>query len=1168
MGAQPDAIIGPYRILYPIGRGGMGQVFAAVHESDGQEIALKLLLKEASEDRQIARRFDQEYRVLAGLRHRNIVKVLAWDRPVEGVAYLAMERLDGISLGEWLKRRGRPAEVKTALTIGRQIADAMSEVHEHRIVHRDLKPDNIIVLSADTEASAEPVIKVLDFGIAKVPATPTGGVDTQVLTAAGTVLGTLPYMAPEQCLDIEATDAAADVYSLGVLLFELIAGRLPFVSTEPAELIAKHQGEKPPFLGEVVPEAPPDVGVLIASMLAKEPKERPSMRRCFARLEELEESHRSECPLPGLQPFAEAHAELFFGRRDDINTLVERLKLAREGHPRWVLIEGPSGAGKSSLVQAGLRPRLEDDRGPEGRRWLIASLRPSDDPLRALAQALLDALSGSGLEQTLEEVHRALGDDPSALRSLAARAPRGRTVLLVIEQMEELFTLGTGKQASFDALLYAALTDPECPFLLLTTLRTDFLHCLDQTPKLAGLLNKVAYRHYLSPMDEEALKQVVQGMAQRAGLSIEESLSGRIVRDAAGTGCPLPLLGHTLRALWSPQDGAPSSLRERYEQMDGVGGALSKQAEAFLARLGDEGCERAKWIILSLVQVNRGAPATRRSRSLAEALSAGGEDALAEEVVKRLSGVRLDASTVAGGELRLVVLSGSPGQDRSRQRVDLVHETLLREVPIIEHWIDRERLRLEQYTDLESAAAIWQQTGCDPVDLPTGASLAHFRGSVEDERRLELLGRMVSKLARRFLEEAEEAERRRRLREQEEKKAERRRRAFERSMMVALFIVAVAAVGFASYAARQREIADQQRAIAVEQRDIAERNLRSFIATTNEVISDIDWELSRDPGNGELRGQQLRGIEGALDLLPASERDKPEVQAMFVKAKHRVGDFALSDGTLAEAEKKYMMARDVLQREGRRESFDGAMNDSKVGKVHLARARFDKAETHFNEALRLMEKIGGEDVGSVRTLATSYFERGELDRARGHFKDAIPYYTKAIDKFRDITRKNRDDEDGGRDGYNLSLLAEALGACAGAARQAGDLQGANDLLREAMDTERPLAEGELSNAYHRAILARIHIELAGLHFQQKRRDEAEEQFNAAHILGQTLVNGDPTRKPYALILGDALRGLERLASDLGDTASEGKARHDRHELADRFLRLDPDDVRFQRLRDL
>jgi hypothetical protein len=129
MGAQPDEVIGPYRILYQIGREGMAHVFAAVHESDGQKVALRLLLKETAEHWQIARRFVQDYNVLSGLRYRNIVKVVAWGRPAEGVAYLAMERLIGPSLGELLRRQRRPTEVTTALAIGQQLEDiALAEL--------------------------------------------------------------------------------------------------------------------------------------------------------------------------------------------------------------------------------------------------------------------------------------------------------------------------------------------------------------------------------------------------------------------------------------------------------------------------------------------------------------------------------------------------------------------------------------------------------------------------------------------------------------------------------------------------------------------------------------------------------------------------------------------------------------------------------------------------------------------------------------------------------------------------------------------------------------------------------------------------------------------------------------------------------------------------------
>lgn len=584
MGAEPGTLIGPYQILDPIGKGGMGQVFAAVHTSSERQVALKVLLKEIAEDRQLAGRFVQEYKVLATLEHPNIVKVFDGDKLEDGTTYLAMERLEGITLGEWLRQQhGCHVDMKTALSIGEQIASAMAKAHENGIVHRDLKPDNIFLLNADVSAPAAPTVKVLDFGIAKVPTTPTGGVDTQVLTLGGTFLGTLAYMSPEQCMHADKVDVAADVYAFGVLLFQLLALRLPFVSDEPAELVGKHCLEQPPYLGDLVPDIPPDVCALIDAMLAKDPKERPSMQHCHAMFEAFRQSNQGECPLPGLQPFVERDAALFFGRLEVVSDLIGRLELARIGDQRWVLLEGPSGSGKSSLVQAGIRPRLAA-RSREGARWLVASCRPSDAPLLSLAKAMVDALSAHGVEQTAEEIAVALTSDPDALRSLAARTPRGYVLLLIIEQMEELFTLGANDTVTFDTQLHAALVDSHCPLRLLTTLRDDFTPRLKQIPKLAGLLNKAAHRHHLLPMDQEALKKVVQGMAQRAGLKLSESLAGRMVREAARTDRPLPLLGHTLRALWSMKKSELESLEDHYNRIGGVGGALAKQVTFFLKR--------------------------------------------------------------------------------------------------------------------------------------------------------------------------------------------------------------------------------------------------------------------------------------------------------------------------------------------------------------------------------------------------------------------------------------------------------------------------------------------------------------------------------------------------------------------------------------------------------
>jgi tetratricopeptide (TPR) repeat protein len=186
----PGEHLGPYRLVRPIGSGGMGQVFAAVHERMDQTVALKRLSPAAAEDPQLVARFIQEARALARLQHPGVVRVLGCDRLEDGTVYLAMEFLEGLSLRAWMQGRPGAVALGAALPIARQIADAMIAVHAACIVHRDLKPENVFLCPAEDRAPGHRV-KIIDFGIAKVPPRADGaGVDTQVQTSAPVLLGT------------------------------------------------------------------------------------------------------------------------------------------------------------------------------------------------------------------------------------------------------------------------------------------------------------------------------------------------------------------------------------------------------------------------------------------------------------------------------------------------------------------------------------------------------------------------------------------------------------------------------------------------------------------------------------------------------------------------------------------------------------------------------------------------------------------------------------------------------------------------------------------------------------------------------------------------------------------------------------------------------------------
>ncbi|MBZ4422694.1 protein kinase [Myxococcus sp. RHST-1-4] len=291
-------------MLHLLGSGGMGQVFAAVHEQTGQQVALKLLSPEAAGDPQLVARFFQEAQALARLQHPGVVRILHFDR-VEGTVFLAMERLEGVSLREWMQGQPVPAPLQAVLAIARQVAGIMVEVHARGIVHRDLKPENVFLCSDEAAASGHHV-KLLDFGIAKLkPEVGAALATTQVHTHESALIGTYAYMAPEQFRSASTVDGRADVYSLGVLLFEMLAGRTPFVSADPVDVISAHLRDEAPPLKQLVPALPSALSAFIASMLAKDPAERPAMSDCGDVLGRSWTQEQEVCPAPGPAHFEE-----------------------------------------------------------------------------------------------------------------------------------------------------------------------------------------------------------------------------------------------------------------------------------------------------------------------------------------------------------------------------------------------------------------------------------------------------------------------------------------------------------------------------------------------------------------------------------------------------------------------------------------------------------------------------------------------------------------------------------------------------------------------------------------------------------------------------------------------------------------------------------------------
>ncbi|XXT20424.1 serine/threonine-protein kinase [Sorangium sp. So ce429] len=1134
----PGETIGPYRVLRPIGAGGIGRVFAAVHQHMGQEVALKLLSLESAGDPQVVARFIQESRALAQLQHPGIVRVRHFDKLEDGTAYLAMEHLEGITLRAWIQQQKGPAPLAAALAIGRQIADAMVEVHAKDIVHRDLKPENVLLVP-DEAAPLGLQPKVLDFGIAKVP--PPAGeahADTHVQTAAHDVLGTSAYMAPEQCKRSSKVTDRADVYALGVVLFELLAGKPPFDATDEVELLCNHVHTPPPHLHERVATVPASLSTFVSSMLAKAPEQRPTMLRCRDMLARPWEDEEDECPFPGLQPFTEAQAELFFGRDAEIRDLLARLdEMREEGPRRWLQIEGPSGTGKSSLVQAGVLPRLTG-RSPGTAHWIVSTLRPSEDPIRSLAAAVALALSAQGTAAPPAEIEGALRSDSAALDALVSRCvPAGATLLLVVEQFEELFALGGVHLHQFDALLSACLDREQSSLRLLTTLRSDYFHRLEQAPGLARLLNNKAFRYHLRPMGEKALEQVILGMADLAGLQLSEGLPERIVRDAAGTDDRLPLLGHVLRSLWSSR-AAAALTHEHYERIGGVCGAVAHHAARLLDGLGEHGRERAKWLILDLVQVGRGTPDTRRPRTRREVLAAAGGDATAEQVFMRLSGLAIGPATEASENLRLVVMTGDPPADPSQQRVDLVHETLLQRVPAIVGWIDAERALLERHADLEMAAHIWEQSGSQDDGLPPGSLLGHYLGKIGAVSQRERLLRMASERARTFVGRAE---------------ARERRRMWRRwAVGLALGAVGLVLAATSLWAWRERER--------------AEDNRESILRTTDELRA-LDWKLGRLLYTSQIRAEILANLDMNLSSLSEQEQDDLDVIRKVVKTRHRRSDFARSNGTLSEAYTHLSAAESRIRVGLDRESSHAelrlrlALHHSKRGKLELASGHLERAREEFERSVSELQTLQGLDPNDHRrTLATSYAEQADVELELGHVPAAKALYESSIELLQQLDEPDEADQR-----YNLALLAQTSAMLGEAARRSGDLPAAAARIEQARKTQGGLVQAEPGSALFRWILGKLDAALADVRVDEKQTAEAARLYEHAAGTGEALILGDPDHKEYGLLLCQSLRGVEAVANDRGDRERAAAAHARRCDVAHVFAARDPADVRFKRL---
>lgn len=290
---MPPLQIGPYRIIRPLSEGGMGVVYEAIQAHIERRVALKILLPQHATNHETLQRFFNEARAVNLIEHPSIVQISDYGQQPDGTAYLVMEYLRGEALSDRLDRThgaGRRLPLEDALLITAQIAGALAAAHAKSVIHRDLKPSNVMLVKDPAIPRGERV-KILDFGIAKLAHSQAKG------TAPNAVVGTPQYMSPEQCRGAGSVDEKTDVYALGLILYEMIAGRPPFIAESAIEYIGQHAFREPPSLQSFVPNVFDDLATFVHSLLLKDKALRPPMQKAETELSRLL-ACLSNAPLP------------------------------------------------------------------------------------------------------------------------------------------------------------------------------------------------------------------------------------------------------------------------------------------------------------------------------------------------------------------------------------------------------------------------------------------------------------------------------------------------------------------------------------------------------------------------------------------------------------------------------------------------------------------------------------------------------------------------------------------------------------------------------------------------------------------------------------------------------------------------------------------------------
>ncbi len=709
--------IGRFGLIREIARGGMGQVFLARDTKLGRKVAIKFLLH--SEPNFVSR-FVIEARATARCTHENIVTIYEVGEHA-GLPFMVLEYLEGKTLSQLLEQR---MSVRAFVELMIPVVRALERAHEHGIVHRDLKPSNIFVTDRGH-------VKVLDFGVAKAIGSSSGELDRIVAPVAetrmmdavepevtyvtfsggGSLVGTLPYMSPEQW-GADTVDHASDIWAVGIMFWRALAGVHPAGTMTPDKLKARLTDLDTPLPSITLrdPTVPREVSAIIDRCLAKRRSARyQSASELLADLQAVVQPRATageDCPYRGLAAFGESDAKYFFGRTSEIRTALGQLET-------WPLLAviGPSGAGKSSFVHAGLVPAVRTSGGD----WQIRVLRPGRSPLHSLGSVLGD--DPTRASHILAQLGEAPGVFGEVLRGEAAR--HRYRILLVVDQLEELFTLSEDDTArrTFLASLLAAADDPSAPVRVVLSMRADFLDRLAGHKQFLTELSRGLF--FLSAPDTESLRETLVSPAELAGYTFETpDIVDDMLQMATSRGA-LPLLQFAATRLWDARDRTRRMLTvAAYNSMGGVGGAFARHADEVAAAvpLHQQTLLRA---VMSRLVTPEG---TRAVIDHNELLSLSADSSEVQQIIDKLVAARL------------IQLHTDPAQGAT---VEIVHEVLITEWPTLRRWLEDSHALRGFMHELQIAARQWSSRG-RPADLVWRGATAQEALAMASKHVLEL----------------------------------------------------------------------------------------------------------------------------------------------------------------------------------------------------------------------------------------------------------------------------------------------------------------------------------------------------------------------------------------------------------------------------------------------